>query len=108
MWCQNELIIEQCTRRKKEGCDSCGTHMKGTPNGMMDSQDNTAPMLEKVEIWAQDIMGIIYYIDHKNNVYQAEDIISNKINSKNYCQVISKQKTYTLFQNLVFRGDCSL
>jgi hypothetical protein len=87
---------EQCTRRKKEGCDYCGTHMKGTPNGMMDSQDNTAPMLEKVEIWAQDIMGIIYYIDHKNNVYQAEDIISNKINPKIIAKYLKTEDVYSI------------
>jgi len=25
---------EQCTRRKKEGCDYCGTHQKGRPHGI--------------------------------------------------------------------------
>ena len=26
---------EQCTRRRKEGCEYCGTHVKGTPNGII-------------------------------------------------------------------------
>jgi len=26
---------EQCTRRRKEGSEYCGTHMKGTPNGYL-------------------------------------------------------------------------
>ena len=27
---------EQCTRKKKEGCDYCGTHTKGVPCSIMD------------------------------------------------------------------------
>ena len=37
---------------------------------------------QKIEVWAQDIQGIIYYIDKSNNVYQAEDIMANKMNPK--------------------------
>ena len=37
---------------------------------------------EKVEVWAQDIAGIIYYIDSASNVYDTEDIALNKTNPK--------------------------
>ena len=42
--------------------------------------------VKKVEIWTQDIRGIIYYIDDNNNVYNTKDIFENKINP----QIIAK------------------
>jgi len=80
--CAKRANGEQCTRRKKEECGYCGTHMKGTPHGVVDEQEENKPQTQKIEVWAQDIQGIIYYIDKANNVYQAEDIISNKVNPK--------------------------
>ena len=80
--CAKRANGEQCTRRKKEECGYCGTHMKGTPHGIIDEQDAVTPQTQKIEVWAQDIQGIIYYIDKACNVYQAEDIISNKVNPK--------------------------
>jgi len=80
--CAKRASDEQCTRRKKDGCEYCGTHLKGTPHGIVDSQDEPKNTTQKIEVYAQDIQGIIYYIDKNFNVYQAEDIISNKINPK--------------------------
>jgi len=80
--CAKRANGEQCTRRKKEECGYCGTHMKGTPHGIVDDQEENKPLTQKIEVWAQDIQGIIYYIDKTGNVYQAEDIISNKVNPK--------------------------
>jgi hypothetical protein len=37
---------------------------------------------QKIEVCAQDIQGIIYYIDKNNNVYKAEDVITDKVNPK--------------------------
>ena len=34
---------------------------------------------DKIEIFIKEIRGINYYLDNKNNVYKAEDIISNKL-----------------------------
>ena len=80
--CAKRATCEQCSRRKKEGSEYCGTHMKGTPHGIVDNQNENKITTQKIEVWAQDIQGIIYYIDKSNNVYQAEDIIVNKINPK--------------------------
>ena len=80
--CAKRANGEQCTRRKKEECGYCGTHTKGTPHGVVDEQDDSIPQTQKIEVWAQDIQGIIYYIDKTGNVYQTEDIISNKVNPK--------------------------
>ena len=35
---------------------------------------------DTIEVWAQDIAGIMYYIDTKCNVYAAEDVVGNKSN----------------------------
>ena len=78
--CAKRATNEQCTRRRKEGNEYCGTHTKGTPHGIIDLNDNNKTTTQKIEVWAQDIQGIIYYIDKFGNVYQAEDIVVNKIN----------------------------
>ena len=81
--CAKRANGEQCTRRKKNELDEyCGTHMKGTPHGVIDltSTTNSTSVQKKIEVWAQDIHGIVYYIDKDENVYQAEDIVSNKLN----------------------------
>lgn len=68
---------EQCTRRRKEdGSCFCGTHIKGTPHGVVDSEGETKTV-KKIEVWVQDIKGINYYIDNSNNVYLPEDILQN-------------------------------
>lgn len=87
---------EQCTRRKKEEYEYCGTHMKGTPHGVVDLQDDNKQTTQKIEVWAQDIQGIVYYIDKSMNVYQAEDIISNKSNPKIIAKYVKNGETYTI------------
>jgi hypothetical protein len=87
---------EQCTRRKKEEDEYCGTHMKGTPHGMVDLQEENKQTMQKIEVWAQDIQGIIYYIDKMMNVYQAEDIVSNKPNPKIIAKYVKVGETYTI------------
>jgi len=73
---------EKCTRRKKDGYEYCGTHLKGIPHGIIDTQEETKNTTQKIEVQAQEIQGIVYYIDKNNNVYQTEDVISNKLNPK--------------------------
>jgi hypothetical protein len=68
---------EQCTRRKKDGQCFCGTHIKGTPHGIIDDTNESVQEIKKVEVWVQEIKGINYYIDENKNVYLPEDIISN-------------------------------
>ena len=80
--CAKRASGEQCTRRRKTECEYCGTHMKGTPHGICDDDNDDKPVGQKVEVWAQEIHGIIYYIDKTCNVYQVEDIIANKVNPK--------------------------
>ena len=94
--CAKRASNEQCTRRKKDGCEYCGTHLKGTPHGIIDSQNEHKNTTQKIEVYAQDIQGIVYYIDKNNNVYQAEDIISNKINPKIIAKYVKDGENYSI------------
>jgi hypothetical protein len=94
--CARRASNEQCTRRKKDGCEYCGTHLKGTPHGICDSGDNDKPQGQKIEVWVQDIQGIVYYIDKNNNVYQAEDIIVNKVNPKIIAKYVKHGDVYSI------------
>ena len=83
---------EQCSRRKNDEATLCGTHSKGTPHGLFLHEGGEGHADEhkemKVQVWVEDIKGIHQYIDANHNVYQSEDIISNKKNPK----VIAKWK----------------
>jgi hypothetical protein len=77
---------EQCTRRRKEGSEYCGTHMKGTPNGYLNLNECSDCNNRKIDVIAEEINGIVYYIDSFMNVYKPEDIMSGKENP----QIIAK------------------
>jgi hypothetical protein len=87
---------EQCTRRKKEGFEYCGTHLKGTPHGICEIGDNDKPSGQKIEVWVQDIQGIVYYIDKNYNVYQTEDIFTNKVNPKIIAKYVKTGDNYSI------------
>lgn len=95
--CAKRANDEQCTRRRKEGSEYCGTHMKGTPHGIFDVQNNDNKInTQKVEVWAQDIQGIVYYIDKYNNVYNTSDIIKNQVNPKIIAKYVKTGENYNI------------
>lgn len=71
---------EQCTRRRKEECEYCGTHSKGTPHGTIQNEDEAPAQNQTMEVFAEEIKGIVYYLDKYNNVYNTEDIMKNREN----------------------------
>ena len=79
--CAKRANGEQCTRRKKDEFQYCGTHSKGTPHGIISDKEpvNTT---RKIEVSAIDIKGIVYYLDQSGNVYDTEDIITNQKNPR--------------------------
>ena len=79
--CAKRANGQQCTRRKKDDSQYCGTHSKGTPHGIM-NENETVSNVTKVEVSAIDIKGIVYYLDNEGNVYDTEDIIANKKNPR--------------------------
>jgi len=86
--CAKRASGEQCTRRKKEECEYCGTHVKGSPYGKIECGPEELLSVKKREIWVQDIKGIQYFIDAESNVYSHEDILNNKTNPEIICQYI--------------------
>jgi hypothetical protein len=94
--CAKRANDEQCTRRRKDGSEYCGTHMKGTPHGILEASDEPKVSTTKIDVWAQDIQGIVYYIDKFNNVYDTADIIKNQINPKIIAKYIKNGENYTI------------
>ena len=84
---------DQCTRRRKDGCTCCGTHSKGVPHGLISSDDIK---MQQREVWAEDINGIIYYIDSENNVYKTEDIMKNTTNPTMIAKWSKIENIYTI------------
>lgn len=68
---------EQCTRRRKDGCEFCGTHTKGTPHGLIQNINQNNDNTKKHQVYATEVQGIVYYIDNIKNVYNTEDIMNN-------------------------------
>ena len=94
--CAKRASDEQCTRRRKSGSEYCGTHMKGTPHGFIENSDEQKVNTHKVEVWAQDIQGIVYYIDKFNNVYETADIIKNQVNPKIIAKYVKTGENYSI------------
>ena len=76
---------EQCSRRKKQGCDFCGTHSKACPHGVItmpaknsETNENGEEVVKKqIEVWLEDINGIMYWINDSGTVYHPDDINKN-------------------------------
>jgi hypothetical protein len=71
---------EQCTRRRKEGTEFCGTHCKGVPHGQVPSPD--ADSIQQHELFTEKIHGIVYFLDHMGHVYKTEEVLENIQNPK--------------------------
>ena len=93
--CAKRANGEQCTRRKQDDGEFCGTHSKGTPHGMI-SDKEPKNITKKVEVNAIDIKGIVYYLDNNNNVYDTEDIISNNNNPRIIAKYIKNGDEYSI------------
>ena len=65
----------QCTRRKKLDCMYCGTHTKGTPYGIIET-NNMSSTTKTLQVFTQEMEGILYYIDNDGNIYNTEDIVN--------------------------------
>lgn len=70
---------EQCTRRHKDGSQYCGTHNKGQPHGKVDETMSSSADMKK-EVRAEEIKGIVYYVDDDGNVYDTAQVHQNNEN----------------------------
>jgi hypothetical protein len=75
----------QCTRRKQDGKEYCGTHMKTSALCELSNDDASAStssmetsLTKTLEVWSEEIKGIMYYVDVRGTIYDAEDIVCNK------------------------------
>lgn len=84
---------EQCTRQRKDNCNYCGTHAKGVIN---DTSDVKTEFQKKTEVFAEDIGGIVYYIDNKNNVYKTEDVLGEKNNPEVIATYVKTETGYSI------------
>jgi hypothetical protein len=95
--CAKRANEEQCTRRRKDDTtEYCGTHLKGTPHGVCNFEEDVKPQGHKTEVWLQDIQGIVYYIDKTFNVYQPEDIMGGKVNPKVIAKYVKVGEFYSI------------
>jgi len=86
---------EQCTRRRKDEEKFCGTHIKGIPHGEI-NETTEKPSHSKKVVHAQDIKGIIYYIDNEGNVYDPHDVMNNVIDPKIIAKYLEKDGEYNI------------
>lgn len=86
---------EQCTRQRKDNCNYCGTHSKGvvTESTAENAQNE---FQKKVEVFAEDICGIVYYIDNANNVYKTEDVLGEKTNPAIIATYVKTESGYSI------------
>ena len=89
----------RCTRRKRDGCTFCGTHNKGTPHGIFETEKESNIIPDKLEVWVEDINGIQYYIDANHNVYKHEDIMARSTNPKIIAKWEMKNGKYEIVEN---------
>jgi hypothetical protein len=94
--CAKKANGDQCTRQKKGENNFCGTHLKGTQYGICDLNVSEKPLGHKIEVWAQDIKGIMYYIDKNSNVYQMEDIMQSNPNPKVIAKYVKNGDRYSI------------
>lgn len=80
----NKACNEQCTRKRKDGFDFCGTHIKGTPNGIVYKCENIDSK-KKVVLKLVTNRGILNYVDDSGKKYEMEEVMNmeKKIDMKN-------------------------
>ena len=87
---------EQCTRRKKDSAKFCGTHIKGIPHGEISESESKESMMKKIQVWAQEVNGIIRHIDKEGNVYDPQDIYQNIENPKVIAKWTKNDEKYSI------------
>ena len=94
--CAKRASGEQCTRRRKDELQYCGTHSKGTPHGIISDIDTISQKTTKVEVTTIDIKGIAYYLDNTCNVYDPIDIVSNVLNPRIIAKYVKNGDEYSI------------
>ncbi|GAF79481.1 unnamed protein product [marine sediment metagenome] len=101
---------EQCSRRKKKGSEFCGTHNKARPHGIItppqeDGKNEGENVVKKeIEVWLEDINGIMYWINDVGTVYHPDDIRNNIENPRVIAHyeknVVDGEEVYKISENV--------
>jgi len=93
--CAKRVNGDQCSRRKIKDIEYCGTHFKGLPFGKFENEDKSES-IQNMNVFAEDVCGIIYYIDRFLNVYNTEDILEGKENARIIAKADKNGNVYTI------------
>ena len=92
-------FFERCCALRANGKKNhpkfCGTHVKGTPHGEITQTEKPKTHTKKT-CWAQEIKGIIYYIDDDGNVYDTDDILGEVINPRVIAKYVKTDDNYNI------------
>ena len=117
---------DQCTRRRRDDSEYCGTHYKNAPHGLIEEsgmcgvldgecnaewtceecdtselnpemvRQEPPHMNHRMEVFVEEICGIVYYLDKYGNVYCTEDILQGKDNPSVIAKYVKVSDHYTI------------
>ena len=61
-----------------------------------DGKEHSQQSTQKLEVIAEEIKGIVYYIDKYNNVYKTEDILAERENPHLIAKCVKNERGYTI------------
>jgi hypothetical protein len=88
---------EQCTRKQKSGFVYCGTHVKGIPHGTISSNREENNSYINTEVIAEEVNGIVYYLDKNGNIFSTEDVLKQVPNPKVIARYTLSNGVYTIY-----------
>jgi hypothetical protein len=87
----------QCSRQSLKDGTLCGSHVSIQPYGMISTSEiKDGKEIVSHEVFAVEIQGLVYYIDHLGNVFRTEDILLNAVNPAIIAKYIKTVSGYTI------------
>jgi hypothetical protein len=87
----------QCSRQRLKDGHLCGSHVKLQPFGTISTNEiKEGKEIVSHEVFAVEIQGLVYFIDHIGNVFRTEDILNNTLNPKIIAQYVKTDNGYTI------------
>ena len=87
----------QCSRQSLKDGTLCGSHVSIQPYGMISTSEiKDGKEIVSHEVFAVEIQGLVYYIDHLGNVFRTEDILLNAVNPAIIAKYVKTDSGYTI------------
>jgi hypothetical protein len=92
----------QCSRQRLKDGQLCGSHNKVQPYGLVTICQNTLAKQAKEqnlishEVFAVEIQGLVYYVDHKGNVFRTEDVLNETPNPGIIAKYVKTSTGYSI------------